>query len=107
MRLIDVDELIDRLEAIKEEFIKLNPFGRVTMDDVIYLLHLLIEKINGRPTIEAEPVRHGEWVIKERGVYLTKGDCVVQCNKCGHNRVSHREEVLDFCPKCGAKMDAK
>lgn len=50
---------------------------------------------------EAEPVRHGRWVLvgadkRGRGGVF---NCTI-CNRC-------RPHKSDYCPNCGAKMDAK
>lgn len=55
------------------------------------------------PTLDYEPVRHGQWrhyklsVPKGRGqTYLVYG-----CSLCH----KHEKKRSDFCPNCGAKMD--
>lgn len=54
-----------------------------------------------QPTIEAEPVRHGRWKKKNGEIY---------CTNCKKSRWSESFELMlrgfDFCPKCGARMDA-
>ena len=58
------------------------------------------DMLNDQPTIEAAPVRRGEWV-KEENTWV----CSV-CRK--ENGCAYSEELerfLDFfCPKCGADM---
>jgi hypothetical protein len=53
------------------------------------------------PTIEAEPVRHGRWKKKNGEIY---------CTNCKKSKWSESFELMlrgfDFCPHCGAKMDA-
>ena len=54
------------------------------------------------PTIEAETVKHGKWVMTFKGI---EGNGLT-CSAC-------KEEIWDeygnretnFCPNCGAKMD--
>ena len=46
------------------------------------------------PTIEAEPVRHGNWVNSFVGMYA--------CSKCG---VNDRFGLSRYCHNCGARMD--
>lgn len=48
------------------------------------------------PTIEAEPVRHGRWVLNHHGV--------VVCTVCRHPQ---QIGAKDFCGKCGAQMDLR
>lgn len=62
------------------------------------------------PTIEAEPVRHGEW----HECWHTKTVCASICTNCGkaatQARVIVGQELMTnvrypLCPNCGAKMD--
>lgn len=59
---------------------------------------------NGLPTID--PVKHGKW--------LKIGDCnTVQCSECfddfdyidGLCYLCHGQELPNYCPNCGAKME--
>ena len=58
----------------------------------------LREAVDGAPTLDVEPVRHGWW--KKRKSW----DKYV-CSECGFEH----DEPHNFCPNphCGAKMDAK
>lgn len=57
------------------------------------------EEINARmaiataPTIEAEPIKHGRWIII---------DGEVVCSEC----CEHNLET-NYCPNCGARMDER
>ena len=84
MRLIDAD-------ALDVEKIYCYYSDHCTSEDVK-------EWLDEAPTIEAEPVRHGYW----------KNRCV--CSECGRaygpknvGQMPH----YNYCPNCGAKMDAK
>ena len=92
MRPIDADRLIqNNIEDmhINTDFMTaavLSAFNRMLMHE---------------PTIEAEPVRHGEWL--DSGINGT-----VSCSLCmftdffaNQNRVM----LFKYCPGCGAKMD--
>jgi NAD-dependent SIR2 family protein deacetylase len=66
---------------------------------------------NGKPDwcplveIDAEPVRHGEWIIKPHGSY---GQLRAFCSACGkHSGIGGIEsnQRKPFCPNCGARMD--
>ncbi|MBQ7013350.1 MAG: hypothetical protein IJN11_05480 [Oscillospiraceae bacterium] len=48
------------------------------------------------PTIEAEPVRHGWWVVQDEG--RTR----YMCSLCESKNYRGCEK---YCPNCGAKMD--
>lgn len=48
------------------------------------------------PTIEAEPVRHGRWITRNKGM-----NNWVDCSECGTIGSLHWRR----CPVCEAKMD--
>lgn len=78
MRLIDADELRDRVGYIEYEYGHIN------------------EEIDKMPTIEAEPIRHGKWIESE------KSDFNWECSECGYGLTDNK---LTYCYDCGAKMD--
>ena len=81
MRLIDADELTERLWR----------FGLGTREEVAGL-------VANMPTIEAEPIRHGHW---QRGEDMFGN--YYKCSVCDST-----EDIgwgFDYCPNCGAKMD--
>lgn len=54
------------------------------------------------PTIEAEPVRHGRWIIHIDDIFPS--DSTQECSVC------HVHETIqiyndNYCPHCGARMD--
>ena len=60
------------------------------------------------PTIEAEPVKHGKWIM--RGGKFRCSECDEKALKKdigGTGGFSHEYEQVksDFCPNCGARMD--
>ena len=50
--------------------------------------------ISRMPTIDAEPVKHAEWVCDNL-------DDVYFCSSCGHPETYR---LSAYCPECGAKM---
>lgn len=60
---------------------------------------LLLNIIDDAPTIDAEPVRRGRWVI-EPGI-----GC--ECSACGFDIGNDLDfmEYVKYCPNCGAKME--
>lgn len=58
------------------------------------------EWIDEQPTVDAEPVRHGEWVETGFSTYVW---WKYRCDKCG----CQQDYKHNYCPDCGAKMDAK
>lgn len=70
--------------------------------------------IKDMPAVDAEPVRHGRWVKdKESNTYCSVCDCyipAVHCRQDYQDDFSEWDEEIDetdYCPNCGAKMDAK
>ena len=87
-RLIDADAL--KTEARKLENIGDNDFERVFcwgVDEVVNL-------IESAPTVDAEPVRHGQWIVNNHYG-------VIECTSCGYGRVWGGG---NYCSYCGAKM---
>lgn len=84
MRLIDADRL-------KENF----KLGRWYQSDTI------LDEIEDAETIEAEPVRHGHWIVDTKfGNDIMSGSTIVICSECGHGTMSGQSQ---YCPNCGAK----
>lgn len=94
MRLIDADELLK------------DPLFLLAVDN--YGIDQIIEAM---PTVNAEPIRHGEWLMDDES-----GD--IKCSCCGHWSFDMYDEpfVIDghkgiatimphYCGYCGAKMD--
>jgi len=58
------------------------------------------------PTIEAEPVRHWQWIpqyTSKRG--LSDFFACSECNKTSFTYHKVKMCSYNFCPNCGAKMD--
>ena len=59
----------------------------------------VLEKLDAAPTVDAVPVRHGQWETNsDRPDTLICSVC-----KCGFDMWKH--DPHNFCPSCGAKMD--
>lgn len=55
------------------------------------------------PTIEAEPVRHGEWVHTDKAASWKGKD---ECSECQYHTADRVDlSCFNYCPNCGAKMD--
>ena len=91
-----MSELIER-EAVRE-FIK--SYSHST--DVVYHMEKHLYEV---PTIDAVPVRHGEWGG------LSNEDSLVKCSVCGHIRFGssllYCKEYVRYCENCGARMDGE
>ncbi len=71
-----------------------------------------IEKaVNSTPTVEAIPVRHGKWIDEEQFKRTWYKHHVFKCSECGNildfDGVNAGRGDANFCPHCGAKMDAE
>ena len=94
MRLIDADALIEEMTH----------FSNATGEDMthgIFYAHIA-------PTIDAVPVKRGEWVeypycLCYEGA-LTEED--IACSSCGavFNVIDNCTEKFKYCPNCGAYM---
>ena len=85
-RLIDAD-------ALKRDLVK-NGFR----NDVDMMMTL--ETINNAPTIDAVPVRHGKWIPI---MGLNRQNEKFICSEC----ICQFDYKFNFCPNCGARMDAE
>ena len=85
-RLIDADALIEWFR----------PYGHL---DEKVPFDVLVEDINAQPTIDAEPVRHGTWILHADG----SGTCM----ECGSRQkiVWDYDNWQRYCGCCGAKME--
>ena len=55
--------------------------------------------IANRPTVDAEPVRHGKWINAGHDAFTQYR----RCSSCA--RLLENAPAYDYCPRCGAKMD--
>lgn len=98
MRLIDADACIkainDKYDAVHETRRRGASYPSIAWDSGMSSALSIVES---QPTIDAEPVRHGKWIE-----YPT-ADGMNQCSECGILRFGDS----NYCPNCGAKMDAK
>lgn len=60
--------------------------------------------LSEQPTIEAEPVRHGQWseiyCYTEHGVSMAD----YECTNCGAEISKQRDDTPKYCEHCGAVM---
>lgn len=78
------EEAIDCLEGLKI-YLKTEHIDQEAIDMAI-------------ETLQAEPVKHGEWEKNEP----LPSEWQYKCSKCG---VPSKSNSHNFCPNCGAKMD--
>lgn len=104
MRLIDADALINTLQELFDKREKEARFTgdrgvTVTWNDAIY-------HIKTAPTIEER--KTGKW-YKPNGVMPPEHFGRHRCSICGafamHDWKHHREQLTNYCPNCGARME--
>ena len=93
MRLIDADEL----KKLRDDYIQ----GKIKFDGNENDL------IDRCPTVDAEPVRHGEWKYRQVRKLNSKGELInycsiPYCSECGREYGTIRD--IPYC-NCGAKMN--
>ena len=101
-----INDLIPRaavIEAFDDERVEWN-YGDVSPESVIRV----IESI---PAMDAAPVVHGRW-IKMTGMMPPEYHGHYECSECGWHMKGlrnswTREEELNYCPNCGARMETK
>lgn len=91
MNLIDRNKVIEKLNILR----KLCPDLRTSK-----MKRDLLHDIEQLPTIEAEPVRHGEWQHLEHNKYR----CTA-CERACYVETIMGEPSYEYCPHCGAYMD--
>lgn len=104
MKLIDADALINDIEELITEYEEAmrdseehpekypEDYKTRAMNLIAGLIATKVE-VDNAPTIDAEPVKHGEWI---------EGD-MLECNQC-HHRMIVGGGAYNFCPNCGARM---
>lgn len=104
-RAVDADELIRHAEetkitAIFPNYTEFSPETRNAIGMYGQYWKTLLEDA---PTIEAEPVKHGKWVIAKDKDGFAMWDA---CSSCGHGLHYVCEgKRFPYCPNCGARMD--
>ena len=89
-------ELIDR-DNLREVLAKRVPFAIVTSDDAAfaYGLDAAYCAVMEAPTVDAVPIKNGEWLPSKNGSFRT-------CSECEGGRLFW--ESCSYCPTCGARM---
>lgn len=98
MRLIDADELLKASRTGKILY-----SNDTTTDG--YTDILLAIEVERAPTVEAEPVKHGEWRTSKHNSLPTDIFVCSVCNGLVIVSTFRNRCMYSFCPNCGAKMD--
>ena len=110
MRLIDADALIDVLtqrccKNCDKRMGTKNGKRRMIYEigeapcRACYVDDLKME-LNEAPTIDAEPIRYGEWIGKP----MIGGYSRMRCSVCDNVFLENKGK-WNYCPYCGARMD--
>ena len=97
MRLIDADALIEVIDKKFQEH-----YGKTVYQFIHDFFRFVMKQIKKAPTIEAEPVKHGQWIE-----YIYRSHCNneeknrYRCSICYHIE----KYPTKYCADCGAKMD--
>lgn len=68
------------------------------------------EEIEQMPTIDAEPVKHGKWIVHldrfaNGAEYFNYGECS-ECHDIFYGMETiGNHPIWDYCPSCGARME--
>lgn len=95
MRLIDADGLM-YTTRIGVVFALMLTTDEVKKEISKAMYKFIKERVDDAPTIESEPVRHGEWKV----IRLHNNGYYFVCSEC--NEEGYLE---NYCPNCGTKMD--
>lgn len=58
-------------------------------------------KLKNMPTVEAEPIRHGHWIVE----FENDNGRDLRCSECRTKFYVGKGRDGNYCPNCGAKMD--
>ena len=93
------------------------PWCNYDLDNYLFFVGVDKEYVDEMPTIDAEPVRHGRWIIKKRHTvsrnpymddnYYASATCS-ECDFCIHAENASfgypKLNTTNYCPNCGADM---
>ena len=98
MRPIDADAFLKALDL----YINRSSLGEITISTELSIGEIC-SLIKDQPTIDAEPVKHGHWIL-EREPDGTP--YCLHCSLCDPDfRHIGTKTAYEYCPNCGAKMD--
>ena len=72
----------------------------------IYLNTIACEQIKYMPTADVVPVVHAHWIRGGSKDWNINGTNIMHCSNCkAHFRYYGQRKNINYCYKCGAKMD--
>ena len=99
------EDCISREEAIKsmENIRTLNKYYHPEDNDDETLVSEVIGRLNKMPPVVPKE-KTGKWKVQHTNLSHLPSDTIVTCLECGHTKSRIDGEILNFCPKCGARM---
>lgn len=94
-RLIDADALIEGVKQLVDFLYSFEVDELVECGRIIH--NGIIQEVKMMPTIDAEPVRHGQWNI----FHNDNIPFAFKCSACGQLTIV----ATKCCPNCGARME--
>lgn len=93
MELIEVDKL-------RDDILNDSDYDNDTINHFLYL-------VDSQPTVDAEPVRYGKWIMRRDSKNLKT---IATCSCCGYEHsyfvaCNVAIDKMTYCPNCGAKME--
>lgn len=106
MRLIDADWLEGLLLMHEQNARAMETSGRKVSFTYADGIRAGYANVGLCPTIDADPIRHGEWIGTEFDGYADGYPVFYEwkCSVCGC-LVEDDEPTWNYCPNCGARMD--
>lgn len=103
-----MDEYISREKAIELIQPRVKP-STVYGEGYLQAIEHASDMIALMPAADVQPVVHGKWEeVEEYGGW---GDIYYRCSVCGEewllNDGKPKENNMNFCPRCGARMDGE
>ena len=115
----DFKEFISELSMPRDDYKGImeyiNEVPNETMDDCISrqeaincvtfheFRHRMVEDIKALPPVTPKE-KTGHWKVQHTNLSHLPSDTIVTCLECGHTKSRIDGEILNFCPKCGARM---
>jgi hypothetical protein len=106
MKLIDADALFNWGEHKLKDATK---YGNKDAEQQHWsystaMMYEIADEIDDAPAIDAAPVAHGKWVPVANG---RGGNECTDCHEYAPSFQNGIEHLTNYCPNCGAKMDAE
>lgn len=94
MRLIDANELRDRLQNLSYD-----DWNQGVSTSWAEAYSKIADMVDEMPTINAEPIKIGYWIY----IKGSNGKDYRKCSECLHTQ--EITGLLNYCPVCGARME--